>query len=95
MADKHEIIVDDEVREELQSVIHGEQLGLFSLDFGQGDGHSLEIEEVDLFILCDQKKVVLLEDHIYNFRGILLALLQYCLRSSGRPFHFFEVNIAA
>lgn len=55
MADENEVIVDDEVREELHSVVQGEELGLLGLDFGQGNGHSLEIEEVDSFFLCDQK----------------------------------------
>lgn len=54
VADKHEIVVDDEVREELHSVVQGEELGLLGLNFGQGNCHSLEIEEVDFFFICDQ-----------------------------------------
>ena len=51
MADEHEVIVDDEVREELQSIVQGEELGLLGFDFGQRNSHSLEVEEVNFSLL--------------------------------------------
>ena len=75
MADNDDIVVDKEVREDMQSVVVWEQLGLFRLDGGLGDGHMVHIEEVDQACVCDQQQVMVINGDIADYGRRVSALL--------------------